>query len=379
MTSRRTGGPIVQIGPLPPPYGGVAVHVRRLTEILVARGLDVIAVCQAGGDAVPGAQVVALERFSWRGWLRSGVTRLRPRVVHCHEGWEWSPALVLAALGGARVVVTVHSETTMEGLVRAPWRHRLPSRLLLASSRVRWIAVSPRIGEGLTRAGARAGNVVVAPAYLPITAGAGVTATMPLALRDFVAAHHPLLSVYGWRVSTTAEGEDTYGFDLAIAALERVRAVAPGCGLVVLVPSGEPADAVDALRREAERRGLGSSVFVWTAPLPDPTPLWRATDVYLRPSRTDGDAVSVREVLALGGAVVASDCCDRPAGVRAFSAGDPASLADAVADVLSHGRDVGTPGEDTGVALAAIAAAYGLPEGFLGEDVTNGGGSTQRV
>ena len=358
--------PVIEIGPLPPPYGGVAVHLRRLSSLLAERGERVVVFCQEGGDTIPGVEVVGLETFSWRDWLRAGALRLMPRVVHCHEGLEWSPALLVAALRGARVVVTVHSERTMDGIATIPWYYRIASRLLLSSSKVRWIAVSAHIAEGLAQRGARAGNVRVSPAYLPLVAAGIGSSSLPADLDAFASAHHPLLTIYGWRADLTAQGADSYGFDLAIEAAARLRATWPECGLIVLVPSGEPSERVAAMRREIEGRDMADSVCVWAGPLPDPTPLWLATDVYLRPSRTDGDAISVREVLALGGTVVASDCAERPSGVRTFASGDPEALRDAVVEAMSAQAGTAAPDPDAGDALRAVAEAYGLPTGSLG-------------
>jgi glycosyltransferase involved in cell wall biosynthesis len=356
---------VVQIGPLPPPYGGVSVHLRRLASLLSERGVRVVVFCQEGADAVPGVEIIRLARFSLRGWLHAGGLRLDARVVHCHVGWYWSPALLMAAVAGSRVVVTVHSEDQMDSLARYPWYHRLASRLLFASPRARWIAVNAHIGEELVRRGARAENVAIAPAYLPTTDEAAGFSTLPDELRAFASGHHPLLTVYGWRADAAEDGTDVYGFDLAIEALTHLRAIRPWCGLVVLVPSGEPADRVSAMRREIEERGLGDSACLWSAPLADPTPLWLATDVYLRPSRTDGDAVSVREVLALGGTVVASDCSCRPTGVRLFASGDAGALGDAVLAAISAPAATARSDSDTSGALRALEHAYDLPLGSL--------------
>lgn len=363
MTPSGAERPIAQISPLPPPYGGVSVHVRRLAAALAASGFRVVAYSGEGSDPIQGVEVVRLETFSWRGWLRSGGRRLGASVLHCHEGWEWAPALLLALASGSRVVVTVHSEVTMDALATFPWYYRLAARLLLASSRVRWIAVSPRIGERLERLGAKADSLAVAPAYMPIAVGDADSSALPEGLREFVSSHHPVLTVYGWRVAVAPDGSDLYGFDLAIQAVEQLRATWPGCGLVVLVPGGEPVEGIARLRREVAERGLDPSVCLWSAPLADPTPLWSATDVYVRPSRTDGDAVSVREVLALGGAVVASDCCDRPEGVRLFASGDAGSLRDAVLAEMSAPPALAGPDASNDDPMSVIAWAYCLPSG----------------
>lgn len=50
------------------------------------------------------------------------------------------------------------------------------------------------------------------------------------------------------------------------------------------------------------------------------------SDVFIRPTVTDGDAISVREALHYGCNVIASDCCDRPLGVTVFKNRDSCDL-----------------------------------------------------
>jgi glycosyltransferase involved in cell wall biosynthesis len=57
-------------------------------------------------------------------------------------------------------------------------------------------------------------------------------------------------------------------------------------------------------------------------------------DVFVRPTYFDGDASSVREALALGVRVVASDTDFRPDGVRRFPCGDADALAAAMEAAL---------------------------------------------
>ena len=76
--------------------------------------------------------------------------------------------------------------------------------------------------------------------------------------------------------------------------------------------------------------GLGGDVLILEESIPDMRPLWQSSSVYLRATTTDGDALSVREALALGVPVVASDACDRPEGVLLFKTHDAPDMARAI-------------------------------------------------
>jgi glycosyltransferase involved in cell wall biosynthesis len=63
--------------------------------------------------------------------------------------------------------------------------------------------------------------------------------------------------------------------------------------------------------------------------------LMARSSAFVRPTFQDGDSISVREALALGVPVVASNVGTRPEGVMLFAAGDVEGLANAVVRVIS--------------------------------------------
>jgi hypothetical protein len=71
--------------------------------------------------------------------------------------------------------------------------------------------------------------------------------------------------------------------------------------------------------------------------LPEPQALAvvQVSDVFVRPTFADGDAISVREALALGVRCVASDAAVRPNGVRCFRRGDATDLERVLGDALA--------------------------------------------
>ncbi|MDC4227939.1 MAG: glycosyltransferase [Candidatus Manganitrophus sp.] len=66
--------------------------------------------------------------------------------------------------------------------------------------------------------------------------------------------------------------------------------------------------------------------------------LMAQSDLFVRPTLFDGDAISVREALALGVPTVASDVGFRPHGTRRFKPGDIADLALQIDRALQEDR-----------------------------------------
>jgi len=136
-------------------------------------------------------------------------------------------------------------------------------------------------------------------------------------------------------LSTTLFFRPEYGFDLLVEAVARLRRDYPHIGLLAMGSGGEPGDAEALLRR----RGLYESVHL--AGDMDHDECLKAisrSDVFLRPTRADGDSISVREAVALGIPTVASRVGHRPEGVRMFPVGDVEALVESVRAVLRQRR-----------------------------------------
>jgi glycosyltransferase involved in cell wall biosynthesis len=86
-----------------------------------------------------------------------------------------------------------------------------------------------------------------------------------------------------------------------------------------------------------------------------------AADVFVRPTRADGDALSVREALALGRAVVATAAGHRPAGCLLVPPGDAAALAARLVEAAAAPPPAARAGPDALEGLLALYASLAPP------------------
>lgn len=328
---------MAQVGPYPPPYGGVSVHIKRLHRRLTALGIPSRVYCQPSVGAGREEHVVpAALKFSWHAWIPERAWRCHGSIVHFHDGWVWAPAALAMLLLGRKVVMTFHGQragTTM-------WRgasgfERWASRRLIAHPRAWWVAVSREVRRQLVELGVTEERIILAPAYIPPRRDAD-PASLPGYLRDFLRAHSPVLSTYAWRLCLDERGTDVYGFDHCIELVRALRDEFPGIGLAVSLPEvANPEYFRELQARVADNQLAGQVLFV-TEPLDDVQLLWQESDVYVRATNTDGDAVVVREAMGLGVPVVASDASVRPAGTVLFPTRDLEAMVRAVREVLTH-------------------------------------------
>jgi glycogen(starch) synthase len=304
---------IALVGDYPPPHGGVSVHVAALERALRGRGVDA-RVLDIGKGRHEGPSVVPAGtplRYA-AALARAAAER---RVVHAHtsganpKSWMVAASAGRARLPGApRAVLTLHSGLGPSWL--AERRARRAAARLACAPYGRVVAVNAEIAEALASCGVRRERVVVIPAFLGAALAPGEPPARFAALR---AAHAPVFC------AAVAPGA-TYGEDVLVAAFEDVRAAEPRAALALFGPGSErgagaalgPDRGVLALGEIDHAAALG---------------VIGACDVFVRPTRADGDALSVREALSLGRAVVASGVGYRPPGCALVRAGDAADLA----------------------------------------------------
>lgn len=331
---------VALIGPYPPPYGGVSVHVERLHRRLTALGIGCRVYCQPTLRAGVGdGRVSPTARFSWYVWVLQHGWRCDADIVHFYEGWRWAPAALLMLLRGRRIVMAFHNQrVTGEMWQRASWLARWASRRLVRHPRAWWVGATPAVKGQLVEMGVGPARITVAPAYLP-PGPASPASSLPAAIRDFIGAHSPVLTTYAWQLSRDERGVDVYGFDQCIELVRSLRGEFPRIGLVLRSSKVTAAAYLDDLKARVAAYGIGDHVLFTTEPLDAAHLLWQASDVFLRTTNTDGDAVAVREALALRVPVVASDASVRPAGTVLFRTRDLESLIQSVREVLVHHAD----------------------------------------
>jgi glycosyltransferase involved in cell wall biosynthesis len=328
---------VALVGPYPPPYGGVSVHIKRLHRRLAALDIPSWVYCQPSSTAGREEHVIpASLKFSWHAWIPEHGWRCSTSIVHFHDGWYWAPAALAMLLRGKKVVMTFHDQQAGSTMWRgASWLERGVSRWLFRHPRVWWVAVSQEVRRQLIEKGVPAARISVAPAYIPPRADAD-TSSLPVNVRDFLRSHSPVLSTYAWRLTIDEQGVDVYGFDQCIELVRSLVADFPRIGLGISLPEVADAGYFRDLKARVAAAGLDDHVLFITEPLDDVHLLWQASDVFVRATNTDGDAVAVREALNLRVPVVASDASARPDGVVLFEARNLEALIQAVREVLTH-------------------------------------------
>jgi phenylacetate-CoA ligase len=320
MSSMR----IALVGPLPPPYGGMANQTRQLARLLKSEGLDVTLV-----------QTNAPYRPRWAGRLKGirALFRLLPYLVRlwrtagrvdlfhimANSGWSWhlfaAPAIWIGRALGVPVVLNYRGGEA-ESFFEQSFRWVRPSLRQVAA-----VAVPSDFLAGVFNR--RDIDVHIVRNIID--------------LERFASDDRRTRQQDSPHLLVTRNLEPIYDIGTALRAFHRVREVWPDARLTVC-GSGPEREKLEALAGE-----LGDAQAVtFTGRLDNDriAGLYREADVMINPSLADNMPISVLESLASGVPVVSTDVGGVPFLVThnetalLVSPGDDRAMAEAIMTVL---------------------------------------------
>ncbi|MBN1344005.1 MAG: glycosyltransferase family 4 protein [Phycisphaerae bacterium] len=328
------------IGAYPPPYGGIAVYHERLLAHLDEAGIDYMLYNTVGKSEVPG-RVVSIAAHRHR-WFARQLLFGRERVVFLSAN-QWAPWLgswYSTHVRGKKIIIAFHGES----VCRAWQSHGSVFRKMLLSglrSAERLFAVNEYIRDFLEEVGGLGHKTLVTPAFIPPVCRDEDMAHVPEAVKSFCRNHDPAVLAVGAPIlRAPAPGDapiDLYGIDMTIEMVDRLRSSFPGVGVLwfMLDFVGSLPEYEQKMRAEVERRGLQGH-WMFCTPLSTFYPIYSLVDLFVRPTSTDGDAVSIREAMHFGVPTIASDAVPRPEGVILFKRRDQESYERTVTHTLGN-------------------------------------------
>lgn len=310
---------LLLVGPFPPPHGGISVHVLTLQRLILESGISCRVLNISRG--APNSDSYISIRGPLHFMLLLAGHSLRGWSLHVHinghnvKGWLVALAAGLVGVTGPGAILTIHS-----GMAPAYLNDRRSGRLIAWTTSKFYrhiIAVNPEIKNVLCSLSVPEAGIEVLPAFLPTPAALQQLSSN---VEAWSRAHHPVLS-------TALFFRPEYGFGLLLQAISELRKTHPRLGCVVIGDS------------ESRPEGLPQHMLA----IGDVThesclAVIARSDIFVRATFSDGDAISVREALALGTPVVASDVVGRPAGTLCFKTGDANDLAAKIECLLSSAR-----------------------------------------
>ena len=325
---------ILIIGPYPPPYGGVSVHIQRLKDWLESCRVECV-VYDSSRTPKDELNVIVQENSKIsRTWqLLTQLLSCVNNIIHYHG---YNPMLICffsmaSFVKQKRLVVTLHSfrrnVTNMRLLDRAAfWAAR--------KARTYFIAVGPEIKEKVIHLGIKPENIEIISAFIPPTVKESDFAEIPTKTWRFIDNHKPVILANAFRI-VFYNNQDLYGLDMCVEMCARLKRYYPNIGLVFCLPDIGDYNYFNQIKQRIKDKGIEDNFFFQTKPC-QMYPLFTKTDVFVRPTNTDSDGVSIREAIYFKVPAVASDIIPRAEGAVLFKNRDIDDFTSRVKGVLDN-------------------------------------------
>jgi glycosyltransferase involved in cell wall biosynthesis len=302
----RNRDKIAIVGPFPPPYGGISVHIQRITRQLPPEAYVLY-------NSHPGTNPGAVDFYGKKKYLvffRLAFTGYR--LVHSHST---DPLLriLFGILGIFRknIYLHIHGESLTDYL-----QHRHPGAYLMKRL-IRYLnilACNSELMEKIRLYNPR--SITEIDAYLPPVFDGAMLDEYLERYGEFYKKHRFTVSMTGW--FDYYRGEDLYGYDLAVRVLQKCIEKGLDVSMVFSVNGIRSRELFDSVMDYVRQNKLDDRLLIIHEDLPEAWPVFLASRLFLRPTVTDGAAVSIKEALWTEIPVIASDCIVRPSEVTLF-------------------------------------------------------------
>jgi len=312
---------ILQIGPVSY-VGGVSIHIRRLVALLNDK-FEFNFIDESPYSLTP-KNTLNIRRIKDHPKIIKSI--LIQDLIHIHSG-NWFLRLYfifISIVFRKSFIVTLHS-------YRINRFKALITGLLLSKAKV-IIAVNKEIKENLPHE--LHNKTIIKEAFLPpiIKAEAHLPQNIIQLVHNYT-NQKTLVCANAFRIKKFENGE-LYGLDQCIEVAKKAKTEKLNIHIVFVIGliKEEDKEYYNTFLKLIKENHLTDFITIIPKSLSF-VRLMQLCDITLRPTLTDGDALTIREALFLNKKVIASDVVVRPFGTYTYSKGDSTKLFEKIKEV----------------------------------------------
>jgi glycosyltransferase involved in cell wall biosynthesis len=315
MENKNKKVKIAIIGPYPPPYGGISIHIKRMKSYLEKNYIE----CTVYNEnrIVEYENIINVQAInSYRKFIFQ-IPFLKSNVLHFHSiNLKIRMLLGWYNFLGKKIILTIHGESLHDQLIRLNFMGRY--LLLLSLKNLdKIICVNSRTKEELIDFGFSSKKIEVIPAFIPPTFDETEINRLPEFFHKIRHKHKFLITANASRISFY-NNEDLYGIDLSIELMKvLIDNGYKDIGFIYVIPDIGDYDYFKKMQNLVKKYTLEDNFHFYTKPIAYPAVI-NMCDLFIRSTNTDGDALSIREAISLQRPAIASDVCRRPEGTILF-------------------------------------------------------------
>jgi glycosyltransferase involved in cell wall biosynthesis len=299
---------ILIVSPFPPYLGGVSVSVQRLYDILINKGYSVVKF-NTHSENVIYRRSKTLKYLKYLSLPIFILLHKRFDVIHFHVSGLFTKFYVslwrFLFSKDTKFIITIHGQID----------HVLTLRFGYYSLSKFDTIICVKPGDSQHLPDALKCKTVEISAFIPPDISNDIIDRIPNTLQDFLIRDSFKLLLNG-TIINNQKFFDLYGFKDSIVLLENLRKIEKKVDLILIILGATvdkgSIDYLNSLKSYIKRKGLDEYVFWVENVNMELWPLLRKVHVFLRPTKSDGDALSIRESLYLKIPVIASDVVPRP-------------------------------------------------------------------
>lgn len=319
MDKRNNKRKIAIIGPYPPPYGGISVHIQRVLSYLDKANYSYDFYLE---NRIGNSGLACYKFYGFKKLISLFMLLFKKYTLIHHHSPDWKTRAILLIYGmlGKNVYLHIHGVSLGEAIKAGGIKSFLMRNLLKF---VNIIADNEDIADLARKYKAK--SVALTDAFLPPLYKEDIYGRFILKYGKLLQSKEYVIFMVGW--FTYCEGKDLYGFDLALQALQKVKEGINKDALLLVSINGVRSEKLHLkVKNYITKNNLNNNALFIYEELPEIWPIYIVSSVFIRPTCTDGSALSVKEAAWFETPVIASDCVPRPEGVILFKNRSPDEL-----------------------------------------------------
>jgi len=318
---------IVQVGAVPPPIGGITVYIKRMKDFLDSKNIvnqvwDYSKIKKNEDNVVNvwfpfipfyyainkdikiiHYHIVGTKTKNYIGFFNRNFFKKRKKILTIHgacEGlFDRNRKLICKSLNSFDVIICMTNDD---------------KKYL--------------IENGITI------DVYVIPAFIPPTIKEQEIKEISSDVWNFINDHKPIISANASNIGFYNQ-QDLYGIDMCIDLCANLKKEYPHIGFIFSLPSINDYEYFKAMKQRIIKNGIEDNFLFFTKPC-QLYPILMKSDAFVRPTNTDGDAISIREALYLKIPTVASDVISRQKETIVFTNRDIVDFTLKVKNILNN-------------------------------------------
>ena len=316
---------VILIGPISH-IGGISVHIQRLAELL--KNDFEFQIIESSEISISNNNYLKLRNLKQFFKVLNLISESDIVHVHCGNWVLRIYSILLASFLNKKIIVTIHSYRTTE-LIKKITSYFLKKVNLI-------IAVSSQIKLDLNIDSKR--KIILKEAFIPVSLSSEKKLD-PYIIKKIkkLKENNTFLICANASRLVSYKGKQLYGIDQCINVAYKAKSQMKNIHIIYIVATSLKSDSGHQKKYQQEivKNNLCNYISIFFENISF-VKLINECDLVIRPTLTDGDALTIREALWLEKNIIASDVVKRPKGTITYKNGDSDELFNKIIEVMNQ-------------------------------------------